>query len=212
MKYLLFVALCIVFIPVYASDYENGLSALNRGDNTEALELFEKSCGLGESTGCIASGYMYSNGIGVIQNYTTAKGFFESACAKGSMDGCSDLAHLYYNGYGVEHDYKLAYKLYRLACSKESLSGCHVLANQYADGFGVEKNWSEAVKLYTKVCDSRKIESACYDLGLMYYQGEGILGKGSNPSKAEQLVKRACRSKVPQACQLQHAFELRRKD
>ena len=52
-------------------------------------------------------------------------------------------------------------------------------------------------KLLTKVCNGGKAK-ACYNLGLMYANGEGIT---QNKPKAVELFKKACDAGIAQACE-----------
>ena len=60
---------------------------------TKAIELYNRSCDLGDTDQCEYLGYLYEEGIGVKKNYTIAREFFKKACYLGSNNGC----RLYYN-------------------------------------------------------------------------------------------------------------------
>ncbi|CAA6815051.1 MAG: Unknown protein [uncultured Sulfurovum sp.] len=52
-------------------------------------------------------------------------------------------------------------------------------------------------KLLTTVCEKGKME-ACYNLGLMYAQGEGIT---KNKAKAIELFQKACDGGIEEGCE-----------
>ena len=67
---------------------EEGLAALNAGNNEKAFKLFQKSCDEGDVFGCAHVGMCYEYGTGVHRDFEQALIFFNFACLNGSQYSC----------------------------------------------------------------------------------------------------------------------------
>ncbi|WP_413700292.1 tetratricopeptide repeat protein [Psychromonas sp. KJ10-10] len=56
---------------------------------------------------------MYSNGLGVLQDYKKATNWYRKAAEQGDADAQFSLGVMYNNGRGVLQDYKQAVNWYR---------------------------------------------------------------------------------------------------
>ncbi|MGE4295747.1 MAG: tetratricopeptide repeat protein [Campylobacterales bacterium] len=76
----------------------------------KAGEFFEKSCQLGEVSGCSSLTFLYPSWRGNKALFTNEeiRGFFENACDAGIMQGCVALAMVYGDGIGVARDTALS--------------------------------------------------------------------------------------------------------
>jgi TPR repeat protein len=65
---------------------------------------------------------LYSNGLGVAQDYAKAREWFEKAADKGDASAMNKLGWLYENGEGVTQDYTKARGWYQKAADKGDAS------------------------------------------------------------------------------------------
>jgi cell division septation protein DedD len=104
-------------LPESARDFQGGLAAAKRGDNTEA-EKWSRKAAKGKADTLITLGLMRANGHGVPQDYqkglaaynrgdyATALREWESLAAKGKADAQITLGLMRANGHGVPQDYQ----------------------------------------------------------------------------------------------------------
>jgi TPR repeat protein len=128
-------------------------------DNLEAVELYEKSCYLGEIRGCNVLGFIYLNGDGVEQNSSLAIKFYEKSCDMNAST-CGSLGKMYHDGYGVGQDYLKAVEFYEKSCEGKNAYNCNDLAILYKYGIGIAKNRTKALEYYEKAC-SLEHQEAC---------------------------------------------------
>ena len=87
-----FVLLVILFSVGFSKD-------LIELGNEKAAELYQKACDSGNAVGCLSLGFLYENGQGVRQNFSTAKEYYGKACDLGLQLGCDDYRKLNEKGY-----------------------------------------------------------------------------------------------------------------
>ncbi|WP_314991161.1 tetratricopeptide repeat protein [uncultured Campylobacter sp.] len=94
------VLLVVLFSIGFSKDLtELGNEAYDKGDYQKAAELYQKACDSGEAFGCTSLGFLYENGQGVKQNFSTAKQYYGKACDLGLRLGCGDYRRLNEKGY-----------------------------------------------------------------------------------------------------------------
>lgn len=78
------------------------------------------------------------------------------------------------------------------------LLGFTLSANNFSNGVSAYNSGDKqkAVKLWSKACDDNDMDG-CFILGLMYYDGEGVI---QNKQKAVKLYTKACDSNFMRAC------------
>ena len=144
-----------------ADDYKRNfpyiLQRAERGESWEQNEL----------------GWMYSNGLGVKQDYTTAITWFTKAAEQGNLSAQINLGWLYEKGLGVEQDYATAVSWYRKVAERGGKGGQSNLGRMYFEGFGVKKDYTAAFTWLTKAAE-RGDKAAAYNLGYMYELGTGV--------------------------------------
>ena len=94
------VLLVVLFSIGFSKDLtELGSEAYDKGDYQKATELYQKACDGGEAAGCSNLGFLYENGQGVKQNFSTAKQYYGKACDLGLQLGCDNYRKLNEKGY-----------------------------------------------------------------------------------------------------------------
>ena len=87
--------ICFSLLNVATADleYDCGVRIM-RNQYSEAFTFCQKACNLNEGSGCFALGYFYMDGVGVRQNYQTAKEYYRKACDLGVQEGCDNYWEL----------------------------------------------------------------------------------------------------------------------
>ena len=72
---------------------------INGEQYREALPFCQEACNLNEGLGCFNLGVLYTKGLGVRQNFQTAKEYYGKACDSGEQEGCDEYRKLNEKGY-----------------------------------------------------------------------------------------------------------------
>ncbi|MFK5938286.1 MAG: tetratricopeptide repeat protein [Sulfurimonas sp.] len=152
-KKLVMIAL-LVGVSLSAGLIEDGIAEARKGNNTQALKIFEKSCSdTNTAKGCFFSGQAYSHGTIVTKDTQKGFDFFIKSCDLGYTEGCMVVASAYFYGQNVDKDYVKAEESFIKACNQGEPNGCFLLASMYDLGKGVKRNKSEAKKRYSEACE-----------------------------------------------------------
>jgi hypothetical protein len=83
---------------------------------------------------------MYTNGMGVPEDYAEAVKWYRLAADQGDADAQFSLGLMYNNGEGVLKNYAEAVKWFRLAADQGNVFAQYSLGLMYANGEGVPEN------------------------------------------------------------------------
>jgi TPR repeat protein len=86
-------------------------------------------------------GVIYSNGIGVKQDYVEAVIWYRRAAKAGNVDAQYNLGMMYSNEYGVEQNYVEAFTWYRYAAETGDAKSQFNLGVMYLNGQGVPQDY-----------------------------------------------------------------------
>jgi TPR repeat protein len=114
-RVLLFATVLIGLAALVHADFNDGVTAYNKGDYAKAYEEFKPLAEQGDAKSQHNLGVMYSNGQGVPQDYAEAVKWYRKAADQGYADGQYNLGVMYYLGKGVPKDYVQAYMWFDLA-------------------------------------------------------------------------------------------------
>ncbi|GAB5458078.1 MAG: Sel1-like repeat protein HcpE [Henriciella sp.] len=169
--------------------FEQGIGV--KINELEAMNLYRRSCELGNAGGCSKLGQIV--GVGNVQ----ALELFIAGCEGGSVDGCAMLARVYSNGNGVERDLDKARLYYSEACyirtSSDTLSrdreeinkrerlgpACAWLGQYYSAQEGDHQDYSLAHSYFLAGCKADSPRS-CSGLGFLWETGHRDLKKQAN--------------------------------
>ena len=152
-KMLVMVAL-FVGVSLSAGLIEDGIAQARKGNNTEALKLFEKSCSDTKTAqGCFYSGQAYTRGTIVTKDIKKAFDFFNKSCKLGYTDGCMVMGSSYFYGRDVKKDYVKAREMFITSCNQGDPTGCFLLGSIYDLGKGIKRDQHEAKKRYSEACE-----------------------------------------------------------
>ena len=149
------IALAVIFtgVSLSAGLIEDGIEQARKGNNTEALQLFEKACSQTKTAqGCYYSGQAYAKGTIVKKDMKKALSFYTKSCELGYTDGCMSVGSDYFYGRDVEKDLDKARIMFTKACEQGSPNGCFLLGNIYDLGRGIKRDLYKAQKRYTQAC------------------------------------------------------------
>lgn len=124
--------------------FKDAVTAIQNGDHATAAIKFRLVASQGVDTAQYNLGYMYSEGLGVVQDYAEAARWYRMAAEQGYSSAQFNLGGLYYRGEGVGQDYTQAARLYRLAAEQGHAAAQHQLGINYLEGHGVAQNFERA--------------------------------------------------------------------
>ena len=151
-------------------------------DESGAIGLLKVAQQAGDLDGSYYLGYIYENGIGVIQDYKKAFDYYNRV-AKSSSTALNDrdainqsniaLGLLYIKGNGVEADSKAALDYFTKASDNNSAKASYYIGQMYESGVGVDKDYEQAMEYYLKAAELN-YAPALNQVGYLYYNGFGV--------------------------------------
>jgi TPR repeat protein len=150
-----------------AQTYADGLAAVERNDDAEALRAFRDAADHGSVPAEYNLGRMYSQGRGAPRDYAQAIDWYRKAADQGNPGAQFNLGLMYENGEGLPRDDAAAADWYiKAAIQGYSSAQVHVGA-MYAQGKGVPRDWAQAIAWYRKAAAQFDSDGEL-NLGLMY--------------------------------------------
>ena len=136
----------------------------------EAFALFQAGAEHGNATSMRNLGVAYHNGLGVPQDYATAREWFEKAAAKDDASAMADLGRLYGRGDGVPQDDATARGWFEKAAAKNDADAMVSLGKFYVRGDGASQDYAKARDWFEKAA-AKDNADAMVALGILYMQG-----------------------------------------
>ena len=102
----------------FADDFKDALDALDREDYETLHKLTLPLAEKGNAKAQYILGGMYSEGVGVPQDYKEAARWSKIAAEQGLAEAQYNLGLMYYHGEGIPQDYVLAYMWWNLSGSQ----------------------------------------------------------------------------------------------
>jgi len=116
--------------PVQAQDFDAGRAAFDAGraafdagDYIEAVSSFRMAAEQGHVTAQVGLGFMYFDGLYVLQDYIEAAHWYRMAAEQGDTTAQSLLGEMYEYGQGVPQDYVTAHMWYNLGAANGNTLG-----------------------------------------------------------------------------------------
>ena len=129
---ILITALAALLLSACSSDFDKVSAETEQGEATAQHNL----------------GYMYSEGLGVTQDYKEAVKWWRKAAEQGNANAQNNLGIRYLNGEGVAQDYKEAVKWYTKAAEQGIAGAQFNLGIMYSEGLGVTQDYKSAHMWY----------------------------------------------------------------
>jgi TPR repeat protein len=104
--------------------YEFGQEGDASKNETLGTAYFDRSCEMGNASGCVSSGQMHEYAHGVPVDLPKATAAYEKACTIGWQVGCANYAIMLEYGRGVPKDLVKARTLYDGACKAGAGLAC----------------------------------------------------------------------------------------
>jgi len=118
-------------------------------------------------------GELSEDGMGVAQNYQSAKSWYEKAADRGNADAMGNLGALLESGRGGPQSLETAREWYVKGAALNGRVAMHNLAAMLENGRGTSKNLAEA-KLWYERAAALEYAPALNDLGRLYLAGAGV--------------------------------------
>jgi TPR repeat protein len=86
----IFIAMCVLFLStsLNADIVHKANKKFNMGNFKKAAKYMPQACATNDAKSCYLAGYLYVNGIGVIQDTKRAIGFYKQSCDLGYKKAC----------------------------------------------------------------------------------------------------------------------------
>jgi TPR repeat protein len=143
-RHLLTILLGILLTSGLHADYEDGVTAAQKGDFDTALREFTAAAEAGLDLAQYNLAILYFTGQGVEQNYTEALRWTLAAAEQGHLNAQFNLGALYYTGTGTGVDLIEALRWYTIAAQSQHPGAQYNLATMYELGEGTAVDLVEA--------------------------------------------------------------------
>ena len=154
--------------------FQNGIEALERGDNAAALTFLLPFARAGYALAQGAVGSVYGNGGGgVTRDYGEAVTWHRRASEQGLVTSQYDVGILYVKGQGVTQDYREGMKWLRLAAIGGNARAQYSVGLSHLEGGSDRPDDAEAVR-WLRMAAEKGHGDAQYNLGVMYALGAGV--------------------------------------
>jgi hypothetical protein len=149
---LLFCIALAGLFPISAfGSFESGIDAFMRGDYLKAAREWRPLAEKGDADAARNLGFLYHQGLGVSQDFATARVWYGKAANKCNATAQNNLGLLLLNGQGGDKDPVRAFRLFEVAAKQGLHADADAMGNlgsMYLTGTGTQPNIIEAYKWY----------------------------------------------------------------
>jgi TPR repeat protein len=146
---------------------------LQDGNASAAANWYRKAAEQGLASAMTSLGQLSEAGLGVPQDYRTARDWYKKAAERGEPEAMGHLGALFESGLGGLQDLKIAREWYLKGAALNGRVAMYHLGAMIENGRGTSKNLSEA-KLWYERAASLEYPPALNDLGRLYLAGAGV--------------------------------------
>ena len=172
-RLLILLILAISYTSSVYADYNDGLTAYERGDYETAYKEWLPIAELGDSEAQYHIGIIYFSGFGVTKDEGRALNWFKKSAKQGHGASQSTLGWIYHYGEGVLKDYKKAMYWYHKASTQGYSGATSRIAILHFFGKGVNESRINAAKWMEEAAEQGSVV-AQFRIGLMYAKGDGV--------------------------------------
>ena len=177
MKHLFLIALLFSFLfiaPHYVlADFLKGQEAFASKDYLLAITEWEEAAAHGHVEAQANLGWLYSQGIGVKQDFEQAYKWHKKAADQDFAESQTELGTMYFHGNGVAQDYSEALRWYLKAAKKDAPSAVFALASMYGNGLGVSPDIKKSFEYGSRSAEMNDLGGQLL-LAQLYENGLGI--------------------------------------
>lgn len=148
MWFLVLLAGLLVPVAAGADQYDDGITAYERGDYASVLRLLRPLAEQGHASAQETLGRMYEHGRGVPQDFAEAVKWYRRAADQGHAAAQAELGNLHEHGKGVPQDFAEAVKWYRRAAEQGLAQAQNFLGHMFYSGHGVPQDYIQAHKWF----------------------------------------------------------------
>lgn len=158
-----------------SAEFEKGITAYNNNNFTEAMNWFKKSADKGNETSMFNIGYMYYSE----KDYDNSYKWYKKSAEKGYANAMYNLSLAYLDGLGVSKNEAEAIKWMKKAVDM-NFEPAQKITEEWAVSYFTQGKYFEATANYKEAHDYFKkaaelnLASAMQELGIMYYNGNGV--------------------------------------
>ncbi|BDU39211.1 hypothetical protein [Vibrio nigripulchritudo] len=138
----------------------------------EAALWYEKAAKRNHIQAMMKIAYLYTHGIGVVQNSESASHYYLKAARFGDSEAQFKMGQLYQSGFGVDVDHALSLYWFEKAQLQGVDSATTEIGKIHEFGLGVAQDYNKAFRYYSEAADKNEAE-AQYRIGLLYRDGLG---------------------------------------
>ena len=156
-----------------AAFYRNGMSARERGVETQAFLQLLKAAELGHVAAAYEAGLAYKDGRGTDKDLEAGAKWINTAADRGDARAQYLIGFTHYTGTGGKRNYELAVLFLAQAAGQGHAQAQHLLAQAFANGRGVAKNATRAARWYGKAA-AQGLADAQFSYGVVRASGLGL--------------------------------------
>lgn len=164
----------------------------------KGIELLKRAAKHGDGAAYYNIGNLYYRGEYISKDDTKAFENWQKAVDLKNPEGGSNLAYAYIEGVGCNKDVAKGIEVYKQAVENGSGFSANKLYYMYWNGTNGVNRDSELAKYYLLRAAELNDEWACFNLGLHYYVGDGLMRQ--NYDQAFVYVKKAADMGLVDAC------------
>ena len=189
--------------------YREGLSAREKGAESDAFSRFLAAAELGHGPAAYEVGIAYKDGHGTEPDLEASAEWIDAAAERGEPRAQLLLGAAYYGGTGVERNYERAVAHLADAAVQGLPQAQYLLAEAFSNGQGVTKNPIWAARWYGKAA-AQGHRGAQFAYGVVHAAGLGLprnrvaghawlsLAAAQGHAKAEQVLAALAKKMTPQ--------------
>ena len=125
---------------------DEGSAAFQRGDYTQAFQIWESAANKGDHRAQFLLSSLYSEGKGIVKDEMMAAKWLLSSASGGFPIAQFNLGNHYYNGVGIEQSYEKAVEWWSRSARQGFAEAQYNLGVAYVTGKGVKRSDKEGVR------------------------------------------------------------------
>jgi TPR repeat protein len=160
-------------------DVEQAYAFVEAGSYSSAIQLLVPQANAGDAVAQAMLAELYSQGLGVPQNFATAVALNTAAASQGNYSAQNALGRSYIDGIGVARDTQLGLALLEQAARSGRPDYQTDFGSALETSTDAPEQWARAAGWYRRAADQGFVP-AMTSLGVLYLEGKGVERDGAN--------------------------------